>query len=77
MSEVTRLRNQIANPSTRQNSTAASSSVAESKDISTSDLTGYLIFSDLKLPVKESFLNKLKSGEGSILILNDQNFISS
>lgn len=52
MSEVTRLRAQIANPA------------AMMRDISTSDLTGFLIFSDLKLPVKESFLNKLKSGEG-------------
>ena len=27
------------------------------------DLTGLLIFSDLQLPIKESYLNKLKSGD--------------
>lgn len=32
-------------------------------DISPIDLTGLLIFSDLQLPIKESYLNKLKSGD--------------
>lgn len=32
-------------------------------DISAVDLTGLLIFSDLQLPIKESYLNKLKSGD--------------
>lgn len=32
-------------------------------DHSTGDLTGLLIFSDLQLPIKESYLNKLKSGD--------------
>ncbi len=32
-------------------------------DMSSVDLTGLLIFSDLQLPIKESYLNKLKSGD--------------
>lgn len=32
-------------------------------DMSPIDLTGLLIFSDLQLPIKESYLNKLKSGD--------------
>lgn len=32
-------------------------------DVTPIDLTGLLIFSDLQLPIKESYLNKLKSGD--------------
>ena len=32
-------------------------------DMGLVDLTGLLIFSDLQLPIKESYLNKLKSGD--------------
>lgn len=32
-------------------------------DMNQVDLTGLLIFSDLQLPIKESYLNKLKSGD--------------
>lgn len=40
-----------------------SSSSDSSTDISPSDLTGLLIFSDLQLPIKESYINKLKSSD--------------
>jgi len=36
---------------------------ADSNEINPADLTGLLIFSDLQLPLKESYLNKVKSGD--------------
>ena len=44
--------------------TAFSSSPATAGDeLSSTDLTGLLIFSDLQLPVKESYINRLKAGD--------------
>ena len=46
-------------------STLSSLQSSEDGDSSTNgiDLTGLLIFSDLQLPIKESYINKLKSGD--------------
>jgi hypothetical protein len=53
--------NRLKNMSTVEATIDTSSSLDE---ISTADLTGLLIFSDLQLPIKESYLNRLKSGDG-------------
>jgi actin-binding protein anillin len=58
--------------STSSSSSSSSSSAASSPassalnldgDETTNDLTGLLIFSDIQLPIKESYINKLKSGD--------------
>jgi hypothetical protein len=64
LTEINRLRSLIAtnkkSPSMTQLTSTASNGTRE---LSPADLTGLLIFSDLQLPVKESYINRLKSGE--------------
>ncbi len=45
-------------------------------ELNATDLTGLLIFSDLQLPIKESYLNKLKSGDGDFKIINIYNMLN-
>ena len=72
--EITRLKHQLTSNNT--NSTSALAIVHDANDashqqqqsatpIAAADLTGLLIFSDIQLPVKESYINKLKSGDGT------------
>ena len=51
-----------------------SESLVSMDEISACDLTGLLIFSDIQLPIKESYLNRLKCGEGKELSENSQSY---
>ena len=63
----------LSNNNNNNNSTSAlailndanSNDAQSTTPIAAADLTGLLIFSDIQLPVKESYINKLKSGDGT------------
>jgi hypothetical protein len=61
MTEINRLKSLIA--TNKKSASMTQLANASNNELSPSDLTGLLIFSDLQLPVKESYINKLKSGD--------------
>ena len=66
MTEINRQKQLILNLAHNKTSSSQLQTIAdESSDSSAAgiDLTGLLIFSDLQLPIKESYINKLKSGD--------------
>ncbi len=73
MTEINRLKSLLV--SSKKSASVDSDNKSDSKqngssssdgEIPPSDLTGLLIFSDIQLPVKESYINKLKLGDGKL-----------
>jgi hypothetical protein len=62
LTEINRLKSLIVT-NKKSASMAQLANAASNNELLPSDLTGLLIFSDLQLPVKESYINKLKSGD--------------
>ena len=70
LTEINRVRQlilQLNKKNTSNNASSASTASDTNKtndtDLNSMDLTGLLILSDLQLPLKESYLNKVKSGD--------------
>ncbi len=70
MTEISRQKQLILNlaqkkmvPQTSSSTIQSNEEANDSNIASGIDLTGLLIFSDLQLPIKESYINKLKSGD--------------
>jgi hypothetical protein len=68
VTEINRQKQLISSLNSNKKQNASSSHLnsdeSDQNELSQADLTGLLIFSDLQLPVKESYINKLKAGDG-------------